>query len=130
MWRLALGVRGLIVCGGLLLGAASIAAHHSFDAEFDRNKPVTVTGADVPVVEAMQINLLWFSTLVAVNLQTAFLSPPVAMAAYYLKAVAPKWELAWIYRGMVDFMLLQLIGLLIVFLFPQVALWLPELLFG
>ena len=44
MWRLALGVRGLVVCGGLLLGAASIAAHHSFDAEFDRNKPVTVTG--------------------------------------------------------------------------------------
>jgi tripartite ATP-independent transporter DctM subunit len=84
----------------------------------------------LPVVEAMQINLLWFSTLVAVNLQTAFLSPPVAMAAYYLKAVAPKWELAWIYRGMVDFMLLQLVGLLIVFFFPQVALWLPELLFG
>jgi tripartite ATP-independent transporter DctM subunit len=84
----------------------------------------------LPVVEAMQIDLLWFSTLVAVNLQTAFLSPPVAMAAYYLKAVAPKWELAWIYRGMVDFMLLQLVGLLIVFFFPQVALWLPELLFG
>jgi tripartite ATP-independent transporter DctM subunit len=84
----------------------------------------------LPVVEAMKVDLLWFSTLVAVNLQTAFLSPPVAMAAYYLKAVAPKWELAWIYRGMLDFMLLQVIGLLIVFLFPQVALWLPERLFG
>jgi TRAP-type mannitol/chloroaromatic compound transport system permease large subunit len=84
----------------------------------------------LPVVQSMQIDLLWFSTLVAVNLQTAFLSPPVAMAAYYLKAVAPKWELAWIYRGMVDFMLLQLVGLLIVFFFPQVALWLPNLLFG
>jgi hypothetical protein len=44
MWRLARGVRGLVVSGGLLLCAASIAAHHSFDAEFDRNKPVTVTG--------------------------------------------------------------------------------------
>jgi tripartite ATP-independent transporter DctM subunit len=84
----------------------------------------------LPVVEAMKVDLLWFSTLVAVNLQTAFLSPPVAMAAYYLKAVAPKWELGWIYRGMFDFMLLQVIGLLIVFLFPQVALWLPERLFG
>ena len=44
MWRLALGVCGLVVCAALLLGATSIAAHHSFDAEFDRNKPVTVTG--------------------------------------------------------------------------------------
>jgi TRAP-type mannitol/chloroaromatic compound transport system permease large subunit len=84
----------------------------------------------LPVVEAMKIDLLWFSTLVAVNLQTAFLSPPVAMAAYYLKSVAPKWELSWIYRGMVDFMILQLIGLLVVFFFPPIALWLPEKLFG
>jgi tripartite ATP-independent transporter DctM subunit len=84
----------------------------------------------LPVVEALKIDLLWFSTLVAVNLQTAFLSPPVAMAAYYLKAVAPKWELSWIYRGMMDFMLLQMLGLLIVFFFPQIALWLPEKLFG
>jgi tripartite ATP-independent transporter DctM subunit len=84
----------------------------------------------LPVIEALKIDLLWFSALVAVNLQTAFLSPPVAMAAYYLKAVAPKWELSWIYRGMLDFMLLQMLGLLIVFFFPQVALWLPEKLFG
>ncbi len=84
----------------------------------------------LPVVEEMKIDLIWFATLVAVNLQTAFLSPPVAMAAYYLKAVAPKWELAWIYRGMLDFMLLQVVGLAIVFFFPQVALWLPKVLFG
>jgi TRAP-type mannitol/chloroaromatic compound transport system permease large subunit len=84
----------------------------------------------LPVVTALKVDLLWFCTLVAVNLQTAFLSPPVAMAAYYLKAVAPKWELRQIYRGMFDFMLLQLIGLLAVFFFPQIALWLPEKLFG
>lgn len=84
----------------------------------------------LPVVEALQIDLLWFSTLIAVNLQTAFLSPPVAMAAYYLKAVAPTWELSWIYRGMVDFMLLQVVGLLIVFFYPPIALWLPTVLFG
>jgi TRAP-type mannitol/chloroaromatic compound transport system permease large subunit len=84
----------------------------------------------MPVVEALKIDLVWFCTLVAVNLQTAFLSPPVAMAAYYLKAVAPKWELSQIYRGMFDFMLLQLVGLAIVFFFPQTALWLPEKLFG
>ncbi len=84
----------------------------------------------IPVVEELKFNLLWFSTLVAVNLQTAFLSPPVAMAAYYLKAVAPQWELSDIYRGMVDFMILQVIGLLLVFFFPELALWLPRLLFG
>jgi tripartite ATP-independent transporter DctM subunit len=84
----------------------------------------------LPVVEAMNINLLWFATLVAVNLQTAFLSPPVAMAAYYLRAVAPQWKLGWIYRGMLDFMGLQVIGLVLVFMFPAIALWLPNLLFG
>ncbi|HEX6298099.1 MAG TPA: TRAP transporter large permease subunit [Burkholderiales bacterium] len=84
----------------------------------------------LPVVEALKLDLVWFCTLVAVCLQTAFLSPPVAMAAYYLKAVAPKWELSQIYRGMFDFMLLQMLGLAIVFFFPETALWLPEKLFG
>ena len=84
----------------------------------------------LPVVIALKLDLVWFSTLVAVCLQTAFLSPPVAMAAYYLKAVAPKWELRHIYRGMFDFMLLQLVGLAVVFAFPRTALWLPELLYG
>ena len=84
----------------------------------------------IPVVDALKLDLVWFATLVAVCLQTAFLSPPVAMAAYYLKAVAPKWELAHIYRGMFDFMLLQMLGLAIVFVFPETALWLPEKLFG
>jgi tripartite ATP-independent transporter DctM subunit len=83
----------------------------------------------IPVVQALKFDLLWFSTLVAVNLQTAFLSPPVAMAAYYLKAVVPQWELRDIYRGMVDFMILQVIGLALVFFFPQVSLWLPNLLY-
>jgi TRAP-type mannitol/chloroaromatic compound transport system permease large subunit len=84
----------------------------------------------MPVVEGLKVDLVWFCTLVAVNLQTAFLSPPVAMAAYYLKAVAPKWELGQIYRGMGAFMLLQVVGLAVVFFFPQTALWLPTVLFG
>lgn len=74
------------------------------------------------------VGLVWFCTLVAVNLQTAFLSPPVAMAAYYLKGVAPEWDLGKIYRGMMEFMVLQCIGLAIVLFFPQVAIWLPSLL--
>jgi tripartite ATP-independent transporter DctM subunit len=83
----------------------------------------------VPVVSALKFDLVWFSALVAVNLQTAFLSPPVAMAAYYLKAVVPSWELSEIYKGMLDFMLLQVVGLLLLFFFPQIALWLPNLLY-
>jgi TRAP-type mannitol/chloroaromatic compound transport system permease large subunit len=68
--------------------------------------------------------------LAAVNLQTAYLSPPVAMAAYYLKAVAPQWDLVDIYWGMMEFMILQMIGLALVFFFPGIALWLPRLLLG
>jgi tripartite ATP-independent transporter DctM subunit len=81
-----------------------------------------------PVVDKLGFNLVWFATLVAVNLQTAFLSPPVAMAAYYLKGVAPDWELSQIYRGMMEFMILQCIGLMLILFFPQIALWLPSLL--
>jgi tripartite ATP-independent transporter DctM subunit len=84
----------------------------------------------LPVVQEMGVDLLWFSILVAVNLQTAFLSPPVAVAAYYLKGVAPNMDMTDIYMGMLEFMVLQVIGLIIVFTFPATVLWLPQLLTG
>jgi len=84
----------------------------------------------MPLIVALKYDLIWFGALVAVNLQTAFLSPPVAMSAYYLKAVVPEWELGTIYRGMADFMLLQVIALLLLMLFPEIALWFPRWLFG
>jgi len=84
----------------------------------------------MPVVMAMKYDLVWFGILVAINLQTAFLSPPVAMSAYYLKAVVPQWELKTIYLGMADFMVLQVLGLLAVMLYPEIALWFPNLVFG
>jgi tripartite ATP-independent transporter DctM subunit len=83
-----------------------------------------------PVIAAMKIDMLWFATLIAVNLQTAFLSPPVAMSAYYLKGVAPQWELGDIYHGMFQFMVLQLIGLGLCIAFPSISLWFPHYLFG
>jgi TRAP-type mannitol/chloroaromatic compound transport system permease large subunit len=83
-----------------------------------------------PIIMGMKINMLWFATLIAVNLQTAFLSPPVAMSAYYLKGVAPSWSLGDIYRGMGQFMVLQLIGLALCIIFPSIALWFPQWLFG
>jgi tripartite ATP-independent transporter DctM subunit len=82
-----------------------------------------------PVIEALKYDMLWFGTLVAVNLQTAYLSPPVAMSAYYLKQVVPRWSLATIYRGMADFMVIQIIALGLVILFPEIALWFPRWLF-
>jgi tripartite ATP-independent transporter DctM subunit len=83
-----------------------------------------------PVIAALKIDMLWFATLIAVNLQTAFLSPPVAMSAYYLKGVVPQWELGDIYHGMAQFMVLQLIGLGLCIAFPEIALWLPRAVFG
>jgi tripartite ATP-independent transporter DctM subunit len=82
-----------------------------------------------PVVAALKYDMLWFGVLVAVNLQTAYLSPPVAMSAYYLKQVVPQWGLGTIYRGMADFMVIQVIALLLVILFPEIALWFPRWLF-
>jgi tripartite ATP-independent transporter DctM subunit len=83
----------------------------------------------LPVITMMKYDMVWFGTLLAVNLQTAFLSPPVAVSAYYLKGVAPKWDIKDIYIGMGQFMVLQVIGLVIVLFFPVVALWLPTLLY-
>jgi tripartite ATP-independent transporter DctM subunit len=83
-----------------------------------------------PIIVSMKIDMLWFATLIAVNLQTAFLSPPVAMSAYYLKGVAPQWSLGDIYRGMGQFMILQLIGLALCIIFPEISLWFPRYLFG
>ena len=83
----------------------------------------------MPLITELQIDLVWFCTLVAICLQTAWLSPPVALSAYYIKGVVPEWDLKDIYHGMMQFMVIQVIGLLLIFLFPQIALWLPTLLF-
>jgi TRAP-type mannitol/chloroaromatic compound transport system permease large subunit len=79
-----------------------------------------------PVVAAMKIDLVWFGALTAVTLQTAFLSPPVAMSAYYLKQVVKDWSLATIYNGMFQFMILQVICIGLVLYYPQIALWFPQ----
>jgi tripartite ATP-independent transporter DctM subunit len=80
----------------------------------------------LPLVQKLGIDLIWFCTLVAVCLQTAWLSPPVALSAYFLKGVVPDWDLKDIYAGMMQFMVLQVIGLLLVLFFPDLALWLPR----
>jgi tripartite ATP-independent transporter DctM subunit len=78
-----------------------------------------------PVVAAMKIDLVWFGALVAVVLQTAFLSPPVAMSAYYLKQVVRDWSLVTIYAGMFQFMIIQVICIALLVAFPPIATWFP-----
>lgn len=76
-------------------------------------------------------NLVWFALLVAVTLQTSFLTPPVGFAIFYLKGVCPAdIRLTEIYRGVVPFIILQLIGLGLVFAFPQIVTWLPSVAYG
>jgi tripartite ATP-independent transporter DctM subunit len=82
-----------------------------------------------PVVNGLGVDLVWFGALVAVTLQTAYLSPPVAMSAYYLKQVAKGWSLATIYKGMFEFMAIQIVAIALIFLFPVIATWLPDYLF-
>ena len=79
-----------------------------------------------PVATGLGYDMVWFGTITAVVLQTAFLSPPVAMSAYYLKQVVKEWSLASIYRGMADFMVIQVICVVLVLAFPQIAMWFPQ----
>jgi TRAP-type mannitol/chloroaromatic compound transport system permease large subunit len=85
----------------------------------------------LPLLPHFHIDPLFFGLLVALNLQTAFLSPPVAMAAFYLKGVSPPHvTLNAIFAGMMPFMGIQLIALVLLYLFPSIGLWLPQLVYG
>jgi tripartite ATP-independent transporter DctM subunit len=81
-----------------------------------------------PVVVQLGIDPVWFTILVAVVLQTAFISPPVGAALFYVKALSPpSVTLGQIYRGTIPFMAVQLVGAVIVFALPWLATWLPKL---
>ena len=85
----------------------------------------------IPLLAKFGIDPLFFGLLVALNLQTAFLSPPVAMAAFYLKGVAPPHvTLNAIFAGMLPFMAIQVFALFLLYVFPQVGLWLPSVVYG
>ena len=85
----------------------------------------------IPLLGHFGIDPLFFGLLVALNLQTAFLSPPVAMAALYLKGVAPpQVTLGQIFIGVLPFMAIQLVAIILLYVFPQIGLWLPAKLYG
>jgi TRAP-type mannitol/chloroaromatic compound transport system permease large subunit len=84
----------------------------------------------IPLLGHFEIDPLFFGLLVALNLQTAFLSPPVAMAAFYLKGVAPPHvTLNQIFAGMMPFMAIQVLAIFLLYLFPAIGLWLPQVLY-
>lgn len=84
----------------------------------------------IPLLAHFDVNPLFFGLLVALNLQTAFLSPPVAMAAFYLKGVAPPHvTLNQIFAGMLPFMAIQVIAVVVLYVFPAIGMWLPGVLY-
>jgi TRAP-type mannitol/chloroaromatic compound transport system permease large subunit len=85
----------------------------------------------LPLLAQFNIDPLFFGLLVALNLQTAFLSPPVAMAAFYLKGVSPPHvTLNQIFLGMLPFMAIQVLAIFLLYMFPAIGLWLPSLVYG
>ena len=84
----------------------------------------------IPLLDNFGVDPLFFGLLVALNLQTAFLSPPVAMAAFYLKGVSPPHvTLNQIFLGMLPFMGIQVLAIVLLYTWPQIGLWLPQLLY-
>jgi len=84
----------------------------------------------IPLLDNFGVDPLFFGLLVALNLQTAFLSPPVAMSAFYLKGVSPPHvTLNQIFAGMMPFMGIQIIAIVLLYQFPQIGLWLPQVLY-
>jgi TRAP-type mannitol/chloroaromatic compound transport system permease large subunit len=85
----------------------------------------------IPLLDNFGVDPLFFGLLVALNLQTAFLSPPVAMAAFYLKGVSPPHvTLNQIFAGMIPFMGIQIVAIVLLYNFPAIGMWLPQVLYG
>ncbi len=96
---------------------------------------IEITFIHVPVLAPIMLEFgfdpVWFCILLAVNLQTSFMTPPFGFSLFYLKAVTPpEVSTGHIYRGIIPFVIFQLIGLAIVVMYPQLATWLPDVVFG
>ena len=85
----------------------------------------------VPLVIKMGFDPIWFSILFLIVIQTSYLTPPMAPAIFYLKGIVPpEIKVTDMFRGVVPYIVVQLIGISIIILFPQIALWLPEIMIG
>jgi tripartite ATP-independent transporter DctM subunit len=85
----------------------------------------------LPLLAHFKVDPMMFGILIALNLQTSFLTPPMAMSAYYLKGIAPPFVQLWtIFKGCLPFVSLVFITMVIVYVFPQIVFWLPDLIYG
>ncbi len=84
----------------------------------------------LPLLPAFGIDPLFFGVLIALNIQTSFLTPPMAMSAFYLKGVAPQLDLMTIFRGILPFLAMVFVAMALFYLFPAIGLWLPTQLYG
>ena len=84
-----------------------------------------------PVLLAMGLDPVWLGIMIAINLQTSFLTPPFGFALFYLRGVAPATvETSAMYRGVIPFIIMQLILMIMLAIWPQLATWLPDLVYG
>ena len=113
-WVILLIIQGILLLLGMVLDIIGIT--------------VLLAPIFVPVIEQLGFDPLWFGVIFNLNLQIAYLSPPFGYAIFYLKAVAPKdVTIMEMYRSVVPFMILQVIGIILCMVFPQIILWLPSL---
>jgi TRAP-type mannitol/chloroaromatic compound transport system permease large subunit len=85
----------------------------------------------LPLLDHFGIDPLFFGLLIALNIQTSFLSPPVAMAPFYLKGVAPKHvNINDIFKGVMPFIVIVLIAMVLLYVFPEIGMWLPRQVYG
>lgn len=80
----------------------------------------------LPVLVSSGVDMLWFAVCLGIVIQTAYLTPPVALTSYYIKQVVPEWDLSMIFKAMMPFMWIQVLAVVILFLAPSIATWLPS----
>ena len=80
----------------------------------------------LPVLVSSGVDMLWFAVCLGIVIQTAYLTPPVALTSYYIKQVVPEWDLGMIFKSMMPFMWIQVLAVVILFLAPSIATWLPS----
>ena len=84
-----------------------------------------------PVLLAMGLDPVWLGIMIAINLQTSFLTPPFGFALFYLRGVAPpEISTRHIYKGVIPFVFIQILALIILAIFPELATWLPDKIYG